>query len=139
MNLRQLSRLGRSEQIVFLVALCIWLSACVVVGLNASMARGWPDWTGAVIGVGGGLVAFILLNIPKWKLTGVVVIWPGVALGFLLVLAGRPLLADPWPWGVLLYIFLVLFGGPLLMFGGLHLAGLLREKHRKAPTEPHPQ
>ena len=136
MKLRRLGRMGRSERIVFLAGLGVWLSACVVVGLNAAAARGWPEWAGATIGGGGGLAAFLLLNLPKTRLAGSALIWPGIALGFLLVLGGRGLLATRWPWGALLYVLLVLFGGPLLMFGGIRLAEILGGKLGKEPSGP---
>ena len=136
MNLRELGSLSRSEQIILGVSLCVWLSACVVVGLNAAAARAWPQWTGATIGVLVGLGAFVLLNLPRYKIAGAVLIWPGVALGFLLVLGGRGLLEHPWPWGALLYVLLVVFGGPLLMFGGIRLAELLGARLGKEPHRP---
>jgi len=136
MDLRQLRSLSRSEQVMMGVSLCIWVSACVVVGLNAAAARGWPDWTGATIGALAGLGTFVGLNLPRWKVAGAALLWPGIALGFLLVLGGRGLLANAWPWGALLYVLLVLVGGPVLLFGGIRLAELLGGKLGEETGEP---
>ena len=61
---------------------------------------------------------------------------PEPATLLLLVVGGRGLLEHPWPWGALLYVLLVLIGGPLLMFGGIRLAELVGAKLGKEPHRP---